>query len=123
MCEHAVFSTRLGNLVNTISVFEVQDRMAVPVENRCLLNGIYCMTACTCRGGFGIFSKGGFSKNFENIDDHFFKVKQVDFPSSPKALQGRCFRKIFYVVFRHFLENFDKKIALFLAHAPPLETF
>ena len=33
---------------------------------------------------------------FENFDDlFFFKVEQIDFPSSSKALKGPCFCQIF----------------------------
>ena len=59
------------------------------------------------------------------------KKKLAPHPSSPKAIKRPCFGKIFCAagnflknqvkkaVFGHFLENFDKKIAFFLARAPP----
>ena len=80
------------------------------------------------------FSRGGrakFQKNFENFDDLFFQVDQIDFPSSLRAVKRPCFGQIFCAagnflktqvkkaVFGHFLENFDKKKRVFLARAPP----
>ena len=74
------------------------------------------------------FSRGGgdLQKNFKNFVD-FFLGDQIDFLSSPEALKRTCFGqnfcpagKIFEKqakkgVFRHFLENFDEKVA----RAPP----
>ena len=49
------------------------------------------------RGGSGIFSKGGggFSKQNSKTLTPFFKVDQIDFLSSPKALKRRCLGKVF----------------------------
>ena len=45
------------------------------------------------------FSRAGggadFQKIFENFDDLFFLVDQIDFPSSPKAVKRPCFGQIF----------------------------
>ena len=81
-----------------------------------------------------IFSRGGgggdFQKIVENFDDLFFNADKIGFPSSPKALKGRCFGEIFCAtgkflkkqvekaVFGHFMENFDKKNAFFFARGP-----
>ena len=72
------------------------------------------------RGGSGIFSKGGggFSKQNSKTLTPFFKVDQIDFLSSPKALKRRCLGKVFCAAgkllkkrsnpFLELFGNFDK---------------
>ena len=78
------------------------------------------------------FSRGraDFQKILENFDNLFFKVDQIDFPSSPKAVKRPCFGQIFSgavnflekqvktAVFGHFLEIFDQKTRFFGARSP-----
>ena len=88
----------------------------------------------TARGGSRIFSRGGadFRKIFQNFDDLFFFLGRPNWffelsQSTVLPLLWQKFlrrRQIFEktvkkAVFGHFLKNFDKKIAFFLARAPP----
>ena len=80
-------------------------------------------------GGWG----SDFQKKFESFDDFFFRSTKLIFRALPKHCFAPFFclnfllrrRQIFEkktvkkAVFGHFLKNFDKKIAFFLARAHP----
>ena len=70
------------------------------------------------RGGSRIFSRGGggggggsdFQKIFENFDDLFLGVDQIDCPSSPKNLKRRCFDQIFCAAGKFLKKQVKKAI-------------
>ena len=73
------------------------------------------------------FLEGGggtdFQKLFENFDDLFLKIDQIDFASSPNALKRRCFSQIFCASGK-FLKiltksRFQHLLEFFLARVPP----
>ena len=82
----------------------------------------------TIRGGSRIFGRRWEAVffNFKKfVDLSFFLGRQIDFLSSPQALQSPCFGKNFEKkqaekgIFRHFLDNFEQEIAFFPTRALP----
>ena len=62
-----------------------------------------CMLVCIYTGADLRFSRGG--RIFENFDELFFEVDQIDFPSSPKAVKRPCFGQIFCAAGNFFEEK------------------
>ena len=85
-------------------------KKATNTKSKCVLS-----TTTSFSGGSTIFSRGrgaDFQKNFKILDDLFLKSTQLIFWGLPNLLKKQTKNG----VFRHFLENLNKKLR-FLADA------